>query len=69
MTRKEGEIVRLREALSRHLALVDSLEVAINHDVPLGEAAVVVVDSAIRLATTAARFDAFMLAEQDAGDH
>lgn len=69
MTRKEGEILRLRHAILRARASLEGLEIAISLGGPIGyDVGESVVSSATAIFGCIAKHDAFELAERDASD-
>lgn len=65
-TRSEGERIRAMEAIRRARALLDAVEIAVrDRTCPPGfEAAQAIADTAVRLAMTIGRIDAYMRAEE-----
>lgn len=64
VARTEGERIRLREAIPRMRALLDSLEVSLRYEVPIIETGHALVQAAGTLATTCAKHDAYLLVEK-----
>lgn len=58
--RAAGEKTRLVEQVARFRALLHGLELTLQLDVPALESATAVAEAGIRIATTAARYDAFL---------
>ncbi len=66
MTRVEGERVRVLEQIKNLRGLIEGFESHIAADLPATASVQSVADAAVRLATTAARLDAYRFAERDA---
>jgi hypothetical protein len=66
VTRREGEIVRLRHQVKRLRDLIRGLEIGVEMgDVPLVETAIAVADASSVVVAIAAKADAFQRAEED----
>lgn len=64
-TRAEGEVVRMREQLDRLRAMISSIERVLGDHTYLLAEADAIAQAGLRLATTAARHDAYAMAERD----
>lgn len=68
MTRSDGERVRLRHAIDRMRATLAGLETGLGIGANVGQEAVeAVVGTAILIATTVAKLDAYVQTERDLG--